>query len=165
VTRFAGKQQTLWAYPDGYITRLDEAHEQDDAAAGAVDMVSWAQTRAMWFQQHEAIKAPFWLEVEFHRSSATDLTVIFVPDDVQTYPELALGATHVIQMGFSGSNFLTLPLVLPFTLVSRYTKRIPWHIINQPRFREGQILVHSSRGQIGLRKLKMAAWLDTPKLT
>jgi hypothetical protein len=165
VTRFGGKQETLWAYPDGAITRLDENETEDDGAAATVDIVSWAQTRAMWFAQHEAVKAPFWLEAEFHRSSATDLTVIFVPDDVQTYPEVALDAARVVQMGFSGSNFLTLPLVLPFTLVSRYTKRIPWHISDQPRFREAQILVHSSRGQIGLRKMKMASWLDTPQLT
>jgi len=166
ITRFGGIQQTIWCGGGGgSIYRLDPDYLKDDIGDSATaDLVSWVKTRAMWFTMHEAIKQPFWLEAEFHRSGSTDLTVVFVPDDEITYPEEALADVRVIQTGFSGSNFLTFPLVLPFTFVSRYTRRISWHIRDQPRFREGQLIVHSSRGEMGLRKLRMASFLDTPKL-
>jgi hypothetical protein len=164
VTRFAGKQETLWAYPDGYITRLDDSYEDDDATGGAEEIESWVQSRAMWFGQHEAQKMPFWLEAEFHRSSSTSIAVLFVGDDEQTFPEIALESARVIEAGFNGSTFLTFPLPLPFTFSSQYTRRASWHIRNQSRFREAQIIIHSGSGQIGLRKFKMAAWLDTPVL-
>ena len=60
--------------------------------------------------------------------------------------------------------FLVFPLTLPFTFSSQYTKRKSFHIRSQVRFREAQIIIHNPRGQLGLRKLKMAAWLDTPVL-
>jgi hypothetical protein len=162
LTRFGGKQETLWALMDGFITRLDETYVQDDNPLGSEDIATWIRTRAMWFQMHEAQKKPFTLELEFNRSGASGVSVIFVPDDEVSYPQIPLTSSRIIALGQSVTAFLSFPLTLPFTFSSQYTRRRAWHIRDQVNFREAQIIIHCPRGNFGLRKLTMAAWMNPP---
>jgi hypothetical protein len=164
LTRFGGKQETLWALMDGFITRLDETYTRDDNPLGSEDIATWVRTRSLWFQLHEAQKKPFWLELEFNRSGAAGVSVLFVPDDEVAYPEIPIDKSRIIATNQSVTAFLAFPLTLPFTFSSQYTKRKAWHLRDHVRFREAQIIIHCPRGNLGLRKLTMTAFVDPPIL-
>ncbi len=165
LTRFNGKAETLWADIDGGLYRLDDTYTRDDVAgAASVEIDSLLRTRAFVNGAQEIVKQPFWLEAEFYKCSSTGLSIMVVPDDEQTYPDIPLVETRMVQQDFSGSNSPVLPLSLPFAFTTRFTRRWPWLIRNQPRFREMAIQVHSNRGSLRLRKLRFAAFLDAVKL-
>jgi hypothetical protein len=176
-TRANDIAQTWVCDTDGTLFTLEEGKARDDTGEAGVTAAieSWALTRAMVFAAHELYKQAFWCEVELIDSDASGMTLALVTDDENSYPKAGIEALKIIRGNFTANSwpvFLPLPedpatgfLTLPFYFTGRRVYRLPNHIRHLGRFRSARVLVHSPNGNIGLRQLRLAAFVDTVQLT
>lgn len=166
VTRFAVKQETLIADSCGRILRIDDSAETDESAADASHAIEqYVTLRAFDFDVPKHWKQPFWTEVEFYRSTASDVQISLVRDGLQAYPDKALAECECIAEGLVTGQLTTWPLVFPIVFQANETYRRPYHIRHFPRFREAAIQVHAAQGRLALRSVVLSAFIDTPTLT
>ena len=166
VAHFEEQEQTLWSDIDGGLYRLDDTYVKDDTlAGGSVDMESLVRTRALAFGAPAQMKQPFWLEAEFYRSSAPTASLMLVFDEEAAYPEVDIDHARVALRDFSVTDEQRLPLRLPFVFSTRYVRRVPCHVRRFPRFREMAVQLQSKAGNLSLRSLRVAAWIDSVPLS
>jgi hypothetical protein len=163
--------QTWVCDTDGALFTLEAGRGEDDVAgpgeggAGAAAIESWVVTRALVFGAHEVWKQPFWCEAEFLDSTSTGMTLALVPDEEPGFPEVALGELARFRTGVTANAWPEFALTLPFFFTGRRAFRLPTHVRGLPRFRLARVLVHSAGGSMGLRQLRVAAFLDSVQLT
>ena len=165
VTRFAAQQETLLADTCGRLLRLDPDYERDDNTAGATNhIVSWATLRTHAFGSEEAVKQPFWLEMEWFNSTASGVQLNLVRDGLKAYPDKTLANCEIIATGLGTNNLVTFPVIFPFYFQPNEAYRRSWSLRGFSRFREASIQIVSQQGRLRLRTERIAAFIDTPNL-
>jgi hypothetical protein len=165
VTRFAGRQETLIGDTTGRLLKIDPSYEKDDnGPADSQDVPSWVTLKAHDFDFPQHDKQPFWLEVEFRKSTANGVQLNLVRDGLLTYPEQSLDDCEIIARPLTTGTLGVFPIVFPLEFKPNANYRRTFHIRNQPRFRECGLQVHCPRGRLSLRSARFSVFLDTPNL-
>lgn len=165
VPRFSTKQETLIADTTGRVHRLDDVYEKDDRTASTTqEITSWITLRSQVFGADEALKQPFWVEIDWYNSTASSVQVNLVRDGLKAYPDKAIGDCEIIATGLSTNNLTSFPIIFPLVFQANETYSKAWVIRQFSRFREAALQIVAQQGRMRLRMVKMAAFVDTPTL-
>jgi hypothetical protein len=165
ITRFSGKEETIIGDSLGRVYRLDDTCLFDEeSATDSTDIQSFVISRAWDFDFPRLRKLPFTLETEFIDSSSRDMSVLLVRDGRKTFPEVALENSEPVAEGFSASNYPTIPITIPLVLESTSLLRRDWCVRDFRPMRECQVQLVSQNGQMGLRSIRMSAFIDTAEI-
>ena len=165
LTRFANKQETMLADSCGRLFKVDDTYDRDDNTAMDANLiVSWATLRAHAFGSEEAYKQPFWVELEWFKSTGAGVQINLLRDGLKAYPDKALNACEIIDSNLGTNNLKTFPMLFPMVFQSNETYRISRSIRGFNRFREASIQIVCQQGTMKLRTTRFAAFVDTPAL-
>ena len=165
VTRFGGVQETVMADAAGRLLRIDPTYDQDDATPDfSQEIRSWVTLKSHHFDLPENPKQPFWLEVMFYQSTATGVQINYVPDQAEAFPTLALANCLKITSNVVSGDFGVFPIIFPLVFRRNSLTRKRFHLRSLPRAYAIGIQLHSPRGRMRLRSVRLAAFVDTPDL-
>lgn len=166
VTRFAGKEDTILGDNTGRLFRLDALYDDDDNESAVTSPIeSYAVLRAWGFDAARYTKQPFLLDADFRASTCREADVLLIRDDAESFPDVPLEESELVDSGFAAANGPTIPHSIPLKLERAKTLKKSWNISDHSPFREVQVVVRSRRGNLGLGTVKMAAFIDTVEVT
>jgi hypothetical protein len=166
ITNFQGREETILADSLGRVFLLDDAAlADDDTLVSQQQIPTEALLRAWDFEWSRLRKLPFTLEVEFQNSSSRNITALLVLDGRQTTPDVPLSACDIVESGITANNRPVIPMTIPVKIENTRLIRVPWVIRDFRTFREAQVQITSTDGQLGLRGVRMSAFIDTAELT
>jgi hypothetical protein len=165
VTNFGGTQETLILDNTGRVLRIDKAFEKDaSAAATTQEIESWATLKAFTHDLPETLKSPFWMQVEFLNSTASDVQLNFVRDGNQAYPVRSLEDCEIIAADLVTNSIDSFPIKFPLEFLPNTVYAKPFSLRGFGRYLSAAIQLVSQSGRMKLRSMRLASFVDTPPL-
>lgn len=165
LTSFGANKETLIADNAGRVLRFDDLFTKDASSAEVTqEILSWCTSKSYAHDYVAALKQPFWLEVDWFRSSGAQVQINLVRDGVKTYPDKPLNECEIVAAGLVTNSSSGFPIAFPFTLqaTDAYTK--PFNLRNFPRYRNVAVQIVSQQGKMRVRAVRLASFIDSPKL-
>lgn len=166
ISRFAGKQETLLGDNAGRIFRIEPALSADDEAGGSAPITCHFTTKAEDFGAAVNPKSPFWCKLTFSDSTAT-ASYAMVRDGNVSYPESALTLTaggDVLEQGITTGTLGTWPILFPLVFVRNILFERSFSLRGRNRFHEASIQIVATLGRLRVRRVRLAAFIDSPDL-
>jgi hypothetical protein len=154
---YLGFTRLICGYTDGKVKEgRDYVQEFAELTADYTDdgvpVKSLIRTRSMVFQDDMSPKTPFYLEAEFFSRTG----------DIEMYAYLdGEGPMPLSDGNFTLRNAILLPFQLPVFLVAPRWVKKKFPLFNLGQFREMQIEVRGTNGNLILRSLTLSAYHDT----